>query len=261
MTTSERTIAIAETAIADEDLARQLLEAHLSDSGRSGFHCCRNPSDPRDLVVDWGNGSRWGVEVTRLYQNVQPITADPSAKPVSSEDVRSSLDRFGKQLGEETEAIRSRDYTLFLSSPGPFSRWRRPVNYPEWKAKVAAAVVEHVRVGGTDRLEGDGYCLKPGSPGRRWTVAVDHGAIDVASTLQNTLCNALSRKAADLPKWNGTFTERWLLVLNCYPLADDGTEVVGIIRDLVRCRPECAGFDGVFWSGFPDRALTPIAFS
>jgi hypothetical protein len=239
----------------DEKLVRQLLEAHLSESGRTGFHCRRNSKDPPDLVVAWENGSCWGVEVTRLYQYVQQITANLSAEPVSSEEVRSSLNRFGKQLGEETEPIRSRDYTLFLSSPGEYSRWRRPQNYNTWKGAVRDAVIAHVRVGGTDRLEMEGCCLRPGSPGKRWTVAVDHGAIDVASTLQDTLRIALSRKAADLPNWNGIFTERWLVLLIADILLDDYELIDEVAPAIIQSVADSGGFHRIAWISLTGRAL------
>ena len=35
------------------------------------------------------------------------------------------------------------------------------------------------------------------------------------------LYRALKNKTEDLPKWNGGFAERWLLLLNCYPLVDN----------------------------------------
>ena len=73
------------------------------------------------------------------------------------------------------------------------------------------------------------------------------------------LYRALKNKTEDLPKWNGGFAERWLLLLNCYPLVDNLVQVKDTLRQLLLAHPRLAGFNGIFWSGRPDRALTPIS--
>jgi len=71
----------------------------------------------------------------------------------------------------------------------------------------------------------------------------------------------LEDKANDLERWDGTFAQRWLLLLNCYPLADDTAEVEGALRRLARVNAGAAQFDGIFWSGYPNRAVVPISLS
>ena len=73
---------------------------------------------------------------------------------------------------------------------------------------------------------------------------------------------ALDAKTGDLLKWNGSFAERWLLLLNFYPLAEDSSQVENILRQLILAHPdELAGFDGVFfWSGYLDHSLSRISF-
>jgi hypothetical protein len=44
----------------------------------------------------------------------------------------------------------------------------------------------------------------------------------------------LEDKTNDLQRWNGTFAQGWLLLLNCYPIADDTAEVDGALRRLAR---------------------------
>ena len=69
---------------------------------------------------------------------------------------------------------------------------------------------------------------------------------------------ALEDKTKDLPRWNGSFAERWLLLLNCYPLAEDFAQVEDTLHQLVRKRPERGGFNGIFWCGYSGRTLTPL---
>ena len=64
-----------------------------------------------------------------------------------------------------------------------------------------------------------------------------------------------------LSRWEDSFTERWLLLLNYYPLADNLAEVKDTLRQLVRGSQDLAGFNGIFWSGYPDWTLTQISLS
>ena len=65
-------------------------------------------------------------------------------------------------------------------------------------------------------------------------------------------------KNQDLPNWKGHFTKRWLMLLNCYPLVDDLDDVKDTLRQLIFEKQNLAGFDGIFWSGYPDRSLREI---
>ena len=56
---------------------------------------------------------------------------------------------------------------------------------------------------------------------------------------------------------DGSFAERWLLLLNCYPLAEDLAEVEDTLQLLLK-HPELAGFNGIFWSGPPDWKLSRV---
>ena len=54
----------------DERFALELLSKHLPILWGSKVCCAVNEDDPPDLVVTWENGEKWGVEVTRTYQQV-----------------------------------------------------------------------------------------------------------------------------------------------------------------------------------------------
>ena len=69
----------------------------------------------------------------------------------------------------------------------------------------------------------------------------------------------LENRTKDLPKWNGQFSERWLLLLNCYPLAEDPPQVKKILHQLVLEQPEFGRFNGIFWNGdFGRKTLSQI---
>ncbi|MDE2774276.1 MAG: hypothetical protein OXI46_11330 [Gemmatimonadota bacterium] len=102
-------------AESDEEFARRLLTEHLSLQGKSGFRCDVNPKDPPDLLVAWEDGSQWGVEVTRTYQQVASCGR---TDPISSAQLTEPLFHFGEKLGGALKNIRMRDYTLCLG-PDP----------------------------------------------------------------------------------------------------------------------------------------------
>ena len=242
----------------DERFALGLLINHLTSCGESGFQCKCNANDPPDLIITRKHGERWGVEVARAYQQVEQIGR---AEVVSSESVGAFLRAFGNELAGETEGKRLRDYALYLESPGPFSSWKRSIPRQQWKEKTKASILKHVASGDSETLSFPGGRLRPGEPGERWTVLVGQGAAEMDSAITEMLRRVLKDKTDGLRRWKATFSQGWLLLLNCYPLADDAAEVEGTLRRLIRENAELRRFDGVFWSGYPDRTLIPISLS
>ena len=241
----------------DEKFALELLNDHLTMSGISGFQSAVHAEDPPDLVVNWNDGAQWGVEVTRAYRQVAWFDG---GEPVSSEQMNATLRNIGKQLGKKTIDIRKRSYTLHLEGPGPFSSWKMPDSMKSWKEKTEDVIQQHIESEESGILKIPGVWLKPSEPGNRWTITTGSGVAEMSSSTATTLRRALG-KSKDLQKWNGRFDERWLLLLNCYPLVDDIAAVEDRLRQLVRKNEVLAGFNGIFWSGYPDRTLTPISLS
>ena len=242
--------------VPDEKFALELLSDHLAMRGVSESQCKVNEADPPDLVVTQDNGAQWGVEVTRTYQQVEPFDGE---NLVSSEQIAAFLFGFAKQLGEKTTDIRKCGYTLSLEGPGRFSSWKSPVSMKRWKEKTEETLRQHIVSENRSILRAPGVWFKPGEPGRRWSPTVRSGAAEISSVTATMLYRALKNKTEDLPKWNGGFAERWLLLLNCYPLVDNLVQVKDTLRQLFLAHPRLAGFNGIFWSGRPDRALTPIS--
>jgi hypothetical protein len=143
---------------------------------------------------------------------------------------------FGNELAKETEGIRLRDYALHLEGPGPFSSWKRCVPRQRWKEKTKDSILNHVASADSGILSFPGSRLRPGEPGERWTVMVGQGAAELGSAITGMLRMVLEDKVNDLERWDGTFAQRWLLLLNCYALADDTAEVEGALRRLARER-------------------------
>lgn len=86
-------------------------------------------------------------------------------------------------------------------------------------------------------------------------------AVECDLALEEMLWKSFSEKSRDLGRWNGKFTQRWLLLLNCNPLVEKITEIKSALHRLVREDPEFADSDGIFWSGYPDRAISSILLS
>jgi hypothetical protein len=101
--------------MSDEEFALELLIDHLSAHPTGEFWCEINVDDPPDLIVTWSDGQRWGVEVTRAYQQVEQIG---KAGMVASATVSERLRRFAEELKEEQ---RRRSYNIYFDVPGPFS--------------------------------------------------------------------------------------------------------------------------------------------
>ena len=242
----------------DEKFALGLLRDHLKERGESEFQCEENATDPPDIVVTWGNDAKWGVEVTRTYQQVKGFD---KAKPVSSEQIAAFLRDSGKEFGENTKDIRKRDYTLFLEGPGPFSSWKSPSSTKRWKRETEEAIRQHIVSEKSCILKVPGVWLTPGEPGKRWTIIPSGGVGETTSATIAMLLRTLEDKTKKLPTWNGSFDERWLLLLNFYPLIDGPDKVEDTLQQLVQKNQHLAGFNGIFWSGYPDRMLIPIPLS
>ena len=257
----------------DEEHACRLLAEHFAARGQSGFRCERSSLDPPDLLVRWDDGSDWGIEVTRTYLQVaKPApTGDsaqwcttPSPKLIASAELIEPLRTFWEALGQETTCIRKRDYTLWLGPPPADSLGlsARPIDFgKQWKKDARTAIVEHLQNDRTEPLERPGVWLKPGGPGDRWTVAVQPGVKQIAVATYAMLERAVTDKASALPRWNGNFARRWLLLLNHYPLVSDVSEVETVIGTLLRKNPDCRGFDGIFWHGGVGSSLVAIPAS
>jgi hypothetical protein len=245
-------------AKSDERFALGLLIDHLTTRGESGFQCKCNANDPPDLIITWKHDERWGVEVARAYQQVSQIG---KAEVVSSESVVAFLRAFGNELAEETDDKRHRDYILSLEGPDPFSSWKRSVSRKRWKKETKVLIMNHIASGESRDLAFPGGVLIPGEAGNGWRVMIAGQVAEIDSATTGMLRRVLKDKTNDLQRWNGTFSQRWLLLLNCYPLADDTAEVEAAIRRLAREKAGPARFDGILWSGYPDRTLIPISLS
>ena len=233
---------------ADENFALQLLRNYLSEHVDLKFQCKVNANDPPDLIVTWESGEQWGVEVTQTHQHVASIDR---TKVVSSASIEAALRRFGEELGEMTEEIRKRDYFLTL--------WPDSLRKKEETKRV---IWQHIASGEVKRLYiYEEVWLNPRNPGNRWTVRVSPGVAEIPSTTEFMLWRAFRGKTKGLPRWNGDFDQRWLLLLNCYPLASDIDDMKEVLRDFAGWSEESVGFDGVFWSGDNDRTLIPISLS
>ena len=242
--------------VSDEVFSCRFLAKYLSNQGKSGFSCNVNSDDPPDLVVTWDDGSQWGVEVTRTYQQV---LSSVRASAISSAGITEPLLKFGERLRAETTNIRMRDYTLGLGpDPADVFGGQSMAFDTAWKRETERAIRQHINADRTDVLKCPGVWFKPGGPGRRWTVTANPGFTVMDSALHVMLERALEEKSKDLSRWKRHFVQRWLLLLNAYPLVDDAGEVQKTVEQLIRSNPNYCGFDGVFWSGYPDRSLFPI---
>ena len=243
-------------ANSDERFARQLLTEYLSKQAKCEFKCELNADEPPDLVVTWDDGIQWGVEVTRTYQQV---LGSDGTNATSSEGRMELLRRIGEELEASTQETRKQNYALFLGPrPRDILSDQPVVLDKDWRKKSEENIRRHIEDDRTDILECPGVRLEPGGPGRRWKVYPNPGLAEIESATLVMLERALAKKVGDLPTWNGNFAQRWLLLLNFYPLVDDVGEVEGTLKRLTRSKPSLSGFDGVFWSGCGDRALVRI---
>lgn len=237
----------------DEPFALELLRAHLTNADEVGWKC-EEGSNPPDLVITWKGGERWGVEVTRSYQQVVAIG---NLKVVSSEDVHNMLERFGDELGEELTPICQRNYALCLDIPGHLSSWKGNVEMKKWKREVKEKVRKHVESNASDTLRFRGGTLRPGSSKKPWQTYIGHPPTEIVSATQGMLRHCFEDKGIDLPRWKHNFAQCWLLILNCYVLAES-ENIESALRKVAAEYADKYRFDGVFWSGYPDRSLVRI---
>ena len=240
----------------DEELACSLLKEFLTDRGNKNFACKLNCVDPPDLIVMWSEGRQLGVEVVSTYLQV---VGGGRNNIISSATLHESLRRFGEKIGEETKSIRRRDYTLSLGPSPSSSLEGRPNNFvKKWKKDTRNRIRDHIENDATSVLRCTGVWLKPGSLGSRWTVAVSAGVTNISSAIFCMLNQALTEKACDLPRWNGSFDSRWLLILNAHPFGYDHDEIQMALKQAICKNPGLPEFDAVLWSGVPNRALVLV---
>ena len=243
---------------ADEKFALELLRNYLCEHGDSEFRCEVNANDPPDIIVKWKNGERWGVEVTQTYQQV--VSSDGS-RIVSSEQVLVLHRRFAQELGRTTENIRKLDYFLGLGSiPLSLQKEMIPRYDRKWRQETDKAIRRHILSEERSILRLPGAWFKPGEPGSSWRFSVSPGVAEIPSTTEAMLWRAFRDKTDGLSRWNGDFDQRWLLLLNNYPLASDIDDMKEALRDFAGWSEESVRFNGVFWSGDPDGTLIPITF-
>lgn len=244
----------------DERFSLGLLRDHLRQRFGDEPTCDVVSNDPPDLIATLANGERWGIEVTRAYQQVKLPGKDRMA---SSEALYSDLKRWADTIGTKTADMRVLGYSLFLG-PGPLALApdRSPRFDKKWKADSERAIFEHIESGNTNVLRSPGLWFKPGEPGQRWTVAVSPGgSAPISSVTTSMLHKTLVSKARMVPNWNGSFEQKWLLILNFYPLANDVSDVESIIEGLARSEHELLRFNGVLWYDRLCRNLVEIPFS
>ena len=241
--------------LSDEGFALKHLKAHLEAHDERWSLCEKSDTDPPDLVITWEGGEKWGVEVTRTHQQVEQIGTQ---RTVSSEDVNASLQKFGDELGEKFKPILRQNYLLALGGPGPFSSWRTSTPFKQWKKETENRIRKHIESNTRGVLRFCGGTLRPSEQKKPWAVIIEYPATEMASATTAMLRQALEDKARDLPRWIGDFTQRWLLLLNCYPLVECPPELEDTLRRLGRELDDAHRPDGVFWSGYPDRTLVRI---
>ena len=241
----------------DEEIACELLRDYLSQHFGGTPRCELTPEEPPDLLATLADGVRWGVEVTRAYQQVRLPGKEELG---SSEALVVNLERWAAAVGCRTAGIRTRGYLLHLG-PGVLALWGDTADLfnKKWKKDTEAEIRNYIVSGETKPLRLRGLTLRPRGAGNRWVFYVSPGgSAQIDSTTTSMLCQALSKKARMVPNWKGSFDQRWLLVLNNYPLADDTSEVKSTVEGLSRCDPELCRFDGILWSGKPDPSLVSI---
>ena len=249
VTTSER-------GRTDEEFACGVVIDYLTNQGESEFKCEVNTNDPPDLVITWNDGTQWGVEVTRTYQKV---ANGRNTRLIASAGMTEPLWRFVEELEEATRSARTRNYVLSVG-PDPIDVFRGtvPAFDRQWRRRTGEKIRQHIAASKMDTLRCPGAYLRPGDPGSRWTPMISAGVAEIGSATETMLEAALVDKTTDLVTWHGNFVERWLLLLNCYPLANDQSEVRRVVSDLFGYNQHLCQFDGVYWSGYPDRRLVAI---
>ena len=228
----------------DEHFAAGLLDDYLRGAAKGPASCRINKSDPPDLTVTWEDGERWGVEVTRTYQQVELIGKEGASD--SAVAVSTTLCAFALKLGEATEGIRKRDYQLYLEAPGPFSTWKASTPLSPWKKEAESLIQEHIKSGKSEVLRFPGGSLTPQDHGTCWRYMVGLPAAELSSASFEMIRRAFTQKAEDLRRWSNGYDECLLLLLNCYPLAE-AFDVKAALETLVANSERECRFDRVLW--------------
>ena len=241
----------------DEELARNLLCDYLEKRFGCKLAVDLNEMDPPDIVATISGNLRWGVEVTQAFQQVARFN---QGEPRSSEATYADLNRWAARLGDRTKGSRRRDYFLYLGAGALALRQDRPRLFDQaWKRESEQAIWEHITTGRTSVLKCPGLWLKPMGSGNCWKVAISPGgSACICSATTSMLERAVLPKAQMVPDWKVDVEQKWLLVLNKYPLADDVDQASSIARALAEVKPELRHFDGILWSGMADPALVAI---
>lgn len=240
----------------DECFALGLLCDYLRKRFGKAARCELNAKDPPDLIATLPDESQWGVEVTRVYQQVKP----PGwKKAVPTAAIEARLTRFGNKVGKMTAPVRKRDYVLHLG-PGPMILLNdnTPIFTAQWMREAEEALYDHIAADRTIRLKRPGMVLEPGAEGDRWKVYPSPGGsahIDTATF--NALRRALIPKAKAACHWKSSFAQQWLLLLNDYDHADTD-DVKSFIEGLARSCPELRKIDGVLWRSRLEDSLIEI---
>lgn len=243
--------------ISDEQIASELLRDYLSQHFSGTPRCELTTKDPPDLVVTLASGVRWGVEVTRAYQRVRLPGKD---KLGSTQALEANLERWAAEVGDRTIGIRKRSYDLHLG-PGVLGLWGDTADLfdKKWKKEAEGAIREHIESGETEPLRRRGLTLRTIGTGTCWKFSVSPGgAAHVGSTTASALREALTKKVRMVPSWKGCFDQRWLLVLNKYPLAEDSNDVRFIVERLARHEPGMRRLEGILWSRTPSASLVSV---
>ena len=162
--------------------------------------------------------------MTRAYQQVQQIG---NRKIASFAAVIAYLRKFGEEIGRATEGVRRRNYTLYLGTTGSLGSWKGSVPAREWRQESEERIRRHILCDESGILllcdesgilRFPGGDLRPGEPGKRWSFMIGGPATELTSTITAILSHALTDKAKRLGHWKEQFEQRWLLILNCYPL-------------------------------------------
>ena len=241
----------------DEGFACELLMDYLTQHCGGAIQWEVNCDDPPDIIATLAGGIQWGAEVTRAYQQV-PLPGKEELG--STEAVVAALDRWGAAVGDRAAEICIRDYVLHLG-PGPLRLQGGGTELfgKKWMKESEKATREHIVSGKTSPLRLPGLWLKAGETGKRWKVYVSPGgSVHTREAATSMLRRALLGKARDVPDWKGNFDQRWLLVTNNYPFADDINEVRSIVGRLAQCHRELRRIDGILWSGMTDPGLVKI---
>ena len=208
---------------ADEVYALSQLQAYLESRMREKFQCAIKVDDPPDIDVQFENGERWGVEVTRTY----PIVIHSKgghAVAMPRLSVSEPLWKLIEEIESETEGRRKFAYTLYLDGPPlstKWSQWRRDVKKEILAFLSSGREERHEFVGGNVSASrpGSGLFGMVGSRPDAQTIGGHSANIDL--NIEVMLRDAFQRKATNpgLIARKADYDQIWLLLLNGYPFA------------------------------------------